>query len=67
MIHFSQVQHVLDERHLLGAIGRLRHPFLVNLQAAFQDKECLHLVLEFVPGGDFLKFLQSFPSASNCQ
>ncbi|KAF5839684.1 kinase-like domain-containing protein [Dunaliella salina] len=35
-----------------------KHPFLVNLKAAFQDKACLYLVLEYVPGGDFFGFLQ---------
>lgn len=30
----------------------MRHPFLVNIEYAFQDKESLYLVTDFMPGGD---------------
>lgn len=45
-----QVRHVLDEKALLNRLSPAKHPFLVNLRGAFQDVQCLHLVLDFVPG-----------------
>lgn len=43
------VNSVMNERHLLST---LRHPFLVNMMYAFQDRENLYLVMELMPGGD---------------
>ena len=40
---------VMGERMLLG---KLRHPFIVNMRSAFQDREHLYLVLDYVEGGD---------------
>lgn len=30
----------------------MRHPFLVNMSSAFQDRENLYLVLDLLTGGD---------------
>ena len=51
-----QVSRVLTERRLLQLLsepaGHLQpSPFLVRLLGSFQDCECIHLVLEYVPGG----------------
>lgn len=43
------VNSVMNERHLLSS---LKHPFLVNMMHAFQDRENLFLVMELMPGGD---------------
>eukprot|EP00826_Nyctotherus_ovalis_P038770 TRINITY_DN3653_c0_g2_i15.p2 TRINITY_DN3653_c0_g2~~TRINITY_DN3653_c0_g2_i15.p2 ORF type:complete len:242 (+),score=36.93 TRINITY_DN3653_c0_g2_i15:74-799(+) len=40
---------VLNEQKLLT---QLRHPFLVNMEYAFQDRENLYLVLDLKTGGD---------------
>lgn len=40
---------VLNERKLLVT---LKHPLLVNIQYAFQDRENLYLVMDFMAGGD---------------
>lgn len=37
------------ERELLS---RLKHPFIVNMQYAFQDFENLYLVMDLLTGGD---------------
>lgn len=39
----------MNEREL---ISYLRHPFLVNIVYAFQDRENLYLVMDLMPGGD---------------
>ena len=43
------VHSVLNERKLLIV---LRHPFLVNMHFAFQDRENLYLAMDYLPGGD---------------
>ena len=43
------VNSVLNERRLLAL---LKHPFLVNMLSAFQDKENLFLVMDLMNGGD---------------
>lgn len=43
------VNSVMNERYLLSY---LRHPFLVNMIAAFQDRESMFLVMDLLTGGD---------------
>ena len=43
------VNSVMNERKLLNT---LRHPFLVNMHNAFQDRENLFLVMDLLSGGD---------------
>src|SRR5574343_2016216 len=45
----NSVASVLNERSLLAM---LKHPFIVNMQYAFQDYLNLFLVMDLVPGGD---------------
>jgi len=43
------VSSVMNEKQLLST---MKHPFLVNMIYAFQDRETLYLVMELMPGGD---------------
>lgn len=45
----NSVQSVLKERMLLSII---KHPFIVNMQYAFQDRLNLYLVMDLMTGGD---------------
>ena len=45
----KSVSSVMNERHLLTDIN---NEFIVNMQCAFQDKEHLYLVMDYLPGGD---------------
>ena len=45
----KSVNSVINERKLLSY---LKHPFIVNMQYAFQDRENLYLVMDLMPGGD---------------
>jgi len=59
----SQITHTLDEK---GVLAKIRHPFIVNLYAAFQDKQNLYMLMEFVIGGELFSALQKynkFPAA----
>ncbi|KAJ3115771.1 camp-dependent protein kinase catalytic subunit [Phlyctochytrium bullatum] len=51
----KQVKHVMNEKTLLQSV---RHPFIVNLLATFQDMKHLYLVMEYVPGGDMFTHLK---------
>ena len=43
----KQIEHVLNERRLLGAA---RNQFCVRLEHAFQDQKYLYLLQEWIPG-----------------
>lgn len=43
------VNSVLNERKLLTF---LKHPFIVNMHYAFQDRDNLYLAMDFLKGGD---------------
>lgn len=49
----DQVVHVKTERDILA----YENPWFVDLHAAFQDDNCLYLVLEYVCGGDLMTAL----------
>ena len=49
IISKRSVNSILNERKLLAS---LRHPFIVNMHYAFQDRGKLYLVLDYVNGGD---------------
>lgn len=39
----------MNERNLLA---KLKHPFIINMHAAFQDRENLYLIMDYLDGGD---------------
>jgi len=45
----KSVNSVINERKLLSY---LKHPYIVNMQYAFQDRENLYLVMDLMKGGD---------------
>ena len=45
----KSVNSVMNERKILSY---LKHPHIVNMQFAFQDRENLYLVMDLMPGGD---------------
>jgi len=49
VISKKSVSSVMNERQLLSV---LKHPFLVNMVYAFQDRENLFLVMDLMTGGD---------------
>ena len=51
----KQIERTLTERLILA---KVHHPFVVQLHWAFQTKEKLYLVLDYVPGGDLFTRLR---------
>ncbi|CAD8172037.1 unnamed protein product [Paramecium octaurelia] len=45
----KSVNSVMNERVLLS---QLKHPFLVNMNFAYQDRETLYLIMDYMSGGD---------------
>jgi len=56
IIENNEIEHTMAECNILQ---RLRHPFLVNMHYAFQTEENLHLILDFVNGGELFHHLQT--------
>ena len=49
IVNKRSVNSVLNERNLLS---QLKHPFLINVHFAFQDRENLYIATDYVNGGD---------------
>jgi serine/threonine protein kinase len=49
IVNKKSINSVTNERTLLCT---LKNPFLVNMIQAFQDRECLYLVMDLLTGGD---------------
>ncbi|KAI0064693.1 Pkinase-domain-containing protein [Artomyces pyxidatus] len=55
VVRLRQVDHVKAERHILS---RVRHPFIVDLYATFQDSLNIYMLLSYVPGGELFTHLR---------
>jgi serine/threonine protein kinase len=51
----KQVAHVIAERQILA---RIRHPFIVDLYATFQDYLNVYMLLSYIPGGELFSHLR---------
>lgn len=54
MIKKNQIIHVRTEKEILKVLDC---EYIVKLRASFQDKKYLYLVMDFLPGGDFMSLL----------
>ncbi|KAF8522106.1 cAMP dependent protein kinase [Hysterangium stoloniferum] len=55
VVRLRQVEHVNSERYILS---RVRHPFIVDLYATFQDNLNIYMLLSYVPGGELFTHLR---------
>eukprot|EP00735_Rhodelphis_limneticus_P007810 TRINITY_DN20463_c0_g1::TRINITY_DN20463_c0_g1_i1::g.17::m.17 TRINITY_DN20463_c0_g1::TRINITY_DN20463_c0_g1_i1::g.17 ORF type:complete len:376 (+),score=76.33,sp/P28178/PK2_DICDI/56.33/9e-131,Pkinase/PF00069.20/6.8e-74,Pkinase_Tyr/PF07714.12/5.2e-36,Kinase-like/PF14531.1/9.5e+02,Kinase-like/PF14531.1/3.3e-05,Pkinase_C/PF00433.19/0.00011 TRINITY_DN20463_c0_g1_i1:96-1223(+) len=55
VVEKKQVEHTLTERSILQ---KIRHPFIVELRYAFQSKDKLYFVMDFVAGGELFFHLK---------
>lgn len=49
VIEKDSVDCIMNEKRVLS---NLKHPFLVNIKYAFQDKTCLYLIMDYLKGAD---------------
>lgn len=51
----NQVTHTRDEKNILQ---KIQHPFIVKLNYAFQTKDKLYMILDYVNGGELFYHLK---------
>jgi serine/threonine protein kinase len=49
------VKHVKEEKEVMRMVD---YPFFVMFRGSFQDDECVYIVMEYVPGGEFFTHLR---------
>ena len=54
LIQKNQVIHIRNEQLIMS---KVKSPWIVDLKASFQEDDYLYLVMEFLPGGDFMSLL----------
>jgi len=55
VVRLRQAEHVHSERYILA---RVKHPFIVDLYATFQDNLNIYMLLSYVPGGELFTHLR---------
>jgi len=56
VIRLKQQEHIRSERKILAAVD---HPFIVNMYRTFQDATSVHMLLEYVNGGEVFSHLRN--------
>jgi len=64
IIKMKQVDHIMSEKQILSEMS---HPFIVNLYGTFHDFQYIHMVLEYVVGGEFFTHLRKAGRFDNDQ
>nr|ODO00481.1 AGC/PKA protein kinase [Cryptococcus depauperatus CBS 7855] len=55
VVRLKQVEHISSERIILE---RIRHPFVVELHATYQDQLNVYMLLSYIPGGELFSHLR---------
>lgn len=55
VVRLKQVEHINSERSILE---RVRHPFVVELYATYQDNLNVYMLLSYIPGGELFSHLR---------
>ncbi|ODO10300.1 hypothetical protein I350_02529, partial [Cryptococcus amylolentus CBS 6273] len=55
IVRLKQVEHINSERNILE---RVRHPFIVELHATYQDQLNVYMLLSYIPGGELFSHLR---------
>jgi serine/threonine protein kinase len=55
IVRLMQVEHINSERTILD---RVRHPFVVELYATYQDNLNVYMLLSYIPGGELFSHLR---------
>jgi protein kinase A len=55
IVRLKQIEHINSERSILD---RIRHPFIVELYATYQDNLNVYMLLSYIPGGEVFSHLR---------
>lgn len=58
IIENEEVESIRSEKRVLLIANKERHPFLINLHAAFQTETRVYFVMEYISGGDLMLHIQ---------
>ncbi|TMW57050.1 hypothetical protein Poli38472_002975 [Pythium oligandrum] len=61
----NMLRHVENEREALQKVSKLQHPFIIKYFGSFQTPQHVHLLLEYVPGGELLHRLHQVGTFTN--
>eukprot|EP00416_Gambierdiscus_australes_P038958 CAMPEP_0171098982 /NCGR_PEP_ID=MMETSP0766_2-20121228/50035_1 /TAXON_ID=439317 /ORGANISM="Gambierdiscus australes, Strain CAWD 149" /LENGTH=325 /DNA_ID=CAMNT_0011558475 /DNA_START=53 /DNA_END=1030 /DNA_ORIENTATION=+ len=64
IIKMKQVDHIVSEKSILVT---LKHPFIVNMYGSFHDSRYIHMLLEYIVGGEFFTHLRKAGRFDNDQ
>lgn len=68
IVENEEYDSLMTEKRVFQLATQENHPFLVQLQAVFQDEFRVYFVMEFVNGGDLMYHIQSRPfSLTDCK
>ncbi|KAJ0395719.1 hypothetical protein P43SY_006367 [Pythium insidiosum] len=65
IVAHDMLRHVDAERQAFQRLTKLQHPFLAKFFGSFQTPNHVHLVLEYVPGGELFRRLHQVGRFSN--
>ncbi|GLD96501.1 hypothetical protein PINS_up005184 [Pythium insidiosum] len=65
VVAHDMLRHVDAERQAFQRLTKLQHPFLAKFFGSFQTPNHVHLVLEYVPGGELFRRLHDVGRFSN--
>ena len=54
LVKKNQIIHIRNEQLFMS---KVKSPWIVDLKASFQEGDYLYLIMEFLPGGDFMNLL----------
>ena len=57
----KQTRNVMNEKNILAMLD---HPFVLRLEATFQDQDVLYMLFEIVPGGELFNHLDRQPGGT---
>lgn len=56
VVRLKQLDHVRHERAILADVAG--HPFITRLVSTFSDRDCVYMLLDYVPGGELFSYLR---------
>ena len=59
-VKIYQKKAIKQIKNELNLLSNLKHPLITNLYCAFQDKENLYLIMDYLSGGDLREYIKNY-------